>query len=244
LGNLYVEPLQNVTGFGLDPNTRSNIARREAGELENPLSPEGYVYNDGDGSTAYDVEVPIQIGSFDGNFHQASEDVQPLPFAQMYDNYPMLNGRGYPDSANPAAYNFPATLGSGANATKEVTYGTGKLGTSQPVSSHVTATAGDRVLFRISNLNVTNFYTLATNGLTMKVVGNGARILHGGGEVAGLDHSFETNSVTLGGGEAVDVIVDTAGIAPGVYFLYTTNLNFLSNAEQDYGGMMTEIEIL
>jgi hypothetical protein len=47
----------------------------------------------------------------------------------------------------------------------------------------------------------------------------------------------------LGGGETTDVIVDTAGIAPGTYFLYTTNLNYLSNNEQDFGGMMTEIVV-
>ena len=62
-----------------------------------------FVYNDGDGSTGYDVEVPIQIGSMDPNFHDEHIGVQPLPFAQMHDDYPMLNGRGYPDTVNPAA---------------------------------------------------------------------------------------------------------------------------------------------
>ena len=49
--------------------------------------------------------------------------------------------------------------------------------------------------------------------------------------------------MTLGGGEAIDVILDTTGIAPGTYVLYTTNLNYLSNDAQDFGGMMTEIRI-
>jgi FtsP/CotA-like multicopper oxidase with cupredoxin domain len=187
LGNLYVEPLQNVQGYGGDPTTVSNIARRDNGQPESLTAPEGYVYNDTDGATAYDVEVPIQIGSFDGDFHQASEDVQPLPFAEMVDRYPMLNGRGYPDSANPAEFNFPSTPGSGANAAKESTYGTGKLGTSQPVSSFISANQGEKILLRISNLNITNFYTLATNGLPMQVVGNGARILRGGGVASGQD---------------------------------------------------------
>jgi len=39
------------------------------------------------------------------------------------------------------------------------------------------------------------------------------------------------------------VILDTAGLAPGTYLLYTTNLNYLSNDKQDLGGMMTEILI-
>ena len=32
-------------------------------------NPQKYTYNDGDGSTAYDVEYPIQIHGFDPNFH-------------------------------------------------------------------------------------------------------------------------------------------------------------------------------
>ena len=36
---------------------------------------------------------------------------------------------------------------------------------------------------------------------------------------------------------------DTTGILPGTYFLYTTNLNNLSNNTEDFGGMMTEIVI-
>jgi len=33
-------------------------------------------------------------------------------------------------------------------------------------------------------------------------------------------------------------------VAAGTYYLYTTNLNYLSNNQQDFGGMMTEIRIL
>ncbi len=61
-----------------------------------------FAYNDGDGSTGYDVEFPLQLGSFDPDFHDASWFVQPLPFALMWDRYPMINGRGYPDTINPA----------------------------------------------------------------------------------------------------------------------------------------------
>lgn len=227
LGNLYVRPAQN--GESYDHEGRSFTQ---------------FAYNDGDGSTGYDVEYPIQIGSWDPEFHDASMNVQPLPFANMRDTYPMLNGRGYPDTADPRTYDFPHTPESGANPDKEAAYGTGKLGTSQPVSSLIVADAGQRILLRISNLNVTNFYTLTALGLPpMKVVGTGARILRGGGRNDGPDMYYRTSSVTLGGGESVDAILDTAGVTPGTYFLYTTNLNFLSNGDEDFGGMMTEIHI-
>ena len=35
----------------------------------------------------------------------------------------------------------------------------------------------------------------------------------------------------------------TCAMPGGTYFLYTTNLNFLSNNQEDQGGMMTEIVV-
>ncbi len=42
---------------------------------------------------------------------------------------------------------------------------------------------------------------------------------------------------------AYDVILETENVAPGTYLLHTTNLNYLSNGPEDFGGMMTEITI-
>ena len=230
LGNLYVAPAQNELPDGtvLDSHVHQN----------NATTQHRYVYNDGDGSTRYDVEIPIQLGSFDPAFHDASLTVQPLPFAEMRDKYAMLNGRGYPDTVNPAPLEPPVTPVSDPDP--------GKV--SQRETSRVTATAGQKILLRLSNLSVTNFYTITALGLPMKVVGGGAAILRGpdpdgAGPLKGRDLYYDTNSVTLGGGEAADVIVDTTGVTPGTYFLYTTNLNYLSNNTEDYGGMMTEIVI-
>jgi len=213
LGNLYVHSAQdkgtpNVTMYG--------SYLHQMGDQ--------YAYNDGDGSTVYQVEAAIQMSSFDPIFHDASMGTQPLPFADMNDTYAMLNGRGYPDTKNP----LPLTPPAEAN------------GNSQSLTSLVTATAGQKILLRLSNLNVTNYYTLTALGLDMRVIGKGARQLKGS---TGIDLSYLTNSVTLGGGEAWDVIIDTTGVTPGTYFLYTTNMNFLSNNTEDFGGMMTEIVI-
>jgi hypothetical protein len=54
---------------------------------------------------------------------------------------------------------------------------------------------------------------------------------------------YTTNSIILGGGQSADAILNTTGIPAGRYFLYTRNLNFLSNNSMDRGGMMTEIVI-
>lgn len=219
LGNLYVKPAQDGTSLSY------------AGK-----SYDKFVYNDGDGSTGYDVAKALQLGSMDHNFHDLHLAVQPLPFKNMKDTYALINGRGYPDTANPAPLPPPpdkvAVLAAGGS--------TAPVESSQPIDALITARKGERILLRLSNLSITNYYTVTVQGLPMKVVGSGARQLKGAdGKLLYVD----TTSVTLGGGESTEVLIDTTDVEPGTYFLYTTNLNFLSNFDQDNGGMMTEIVI-
>ena len=79
----------------------------------------------------------------------------------------------------------------------------------------------------------------ARTGLPMEVIGLDARLLR---DDAGNNMYYKTNSVTLGGGQSADVII-VAPSAPGRYFLYSQNLDRLSNNAQNFGGMMTEIRI-
>ena len=234
LGNLYVKAGQNKLADLTDLNGYTH----QAGDQ--------YAYNDGDGSTYYDVEYPVQLGSFDGAFHDASGSTQPLPFALMRDNYPMINGRGYPDTADPRTDGsnglLPFPPADGFNTTDN----TGNRNpfvnlTGQPVSSLIEATAGEKVLLRISNLAITRFYTLQSLGIPMQVVGKDAKQLV---TQDGATHLYyKTNSVTLGGGESYDVILDTTGVAAGTYYLHSANLNYLANDTEEFGGMMTEIVI-
>ena len=214
VGQLYIDPRQNGTSYTYGGKAYTK-----------------FVYNDGDGSTGYDVDYAIQLGSLDSNFHDQHIAIQPLPFAAMDDDYPLLNGRGYPDTVNEGVINTDAGFGSLP---------------SQPLHSKIVANAGQKVLLRLSNLAVTRFYTLGST-IPMRVVGHNAKLLRGPdpdgtGPLKGKDLYYGTNSVTLGGGESVDVILDTTGLA-GTYLLYTTNLNFLSNGAEDFGGMMTEITV-
>jgi FtsP/CotA-like multicopper oxidase with cupredoxin domain len=101
------------------------------------------------------------------------------------------------------------------------------------------AEPGDRILLRISNLNITRFYTVGTTGLPMRVVGLDARLLR---DDAGTNMYYDTNSITLGGGQSADVIIE-APATEGTYFLYSQNLDRLSNNTENFGGMMTEIHI-
>jgi FtsP/CotA-like multicopper oxidase with cupredoxin domain len=218
LGNLYVRPRQNRLGYGGDTNTVSRLGGNPDSSVE------GYAYNDGDGSTGYDKEYPIQIGSFDKGFHDASYTVQPLPFSDMKDTYFLLNGRGYPDTV---AAEGAITTG-GKNR--------------QPVSSLIEAAPGERILLRVSNLNVTQFNTLGTNGPAMEVIALDARLLRADDNTKMY---YKTNSLTLGGGQSADVIITIPDDAElnTTFFLYSTNLEMLANHRDNFGGMMTEIRI-
>jgi FtsP/CotA-like multicopper oxidase with cupredoxin domain len=236
LGNLYVTPAQDGTVINMPAAVLDTGATPAV--VQPARSFDKFVYNDGNGATGYDVQAALQLGSFDANFHTQSEVVQPLPFDTMRTTHGFINGRNYPDTVDPRADAFMRTPVD--PSTPESALATLLPETSQPISSLVTARPGQRILLRMSNLSVTDYFTVTAMGLPFKVVGAGAAIARGPG---GVDHSFRTSSVTLGGGEAVDVMIDTTGIAPGTYVLYTTNLNFLSNGAEDQGGIMTHIVI-
>jgi FtsP/CotA-like multicopper oxidase with cupredoxin domain len=189
-----------------------------------------YAYNDGDGSTAYDVEYPLQIHGFDPNFHFVGMTFNPEGFADMKDKYFLLNGRSYPD-----------TVTAGPLETQSVD---GSYHFSQPLPSIINIPVGKRALLRLSDLDVTEYQTLASLGIPMKVVGYNAKLLR---DQAGNNMYYTTNSITLGGGESLDLILDASDStkypAGSVFYLYTPNLDHLSNDAENFGGLMTEIRI-
>ncbi len=250
VGQLYVRPRQNqVTGNLYDALVSSNKAKGNGLGLKcsdilctnqtaapavrsTAAGTKGktlYAYNDGDGTTQYDVEYPIQIMGFDPNFHFVGTTFNPEGFADMKDKYFMLSGRSYPDTVNTS---YISTEGAD-----------GVSRPSQPVRSLITINtqAGQkRALLRISDLDVTEMTTLATVGIPMTVIAQDARLLR---DSLGNNMYFNTNSVTLGGGESTDVILDATNVSPGTYYLYTTNLDHLSNDAENFGGQMTEIRV-
>jgi len=186
-----------------------------------------FAYNDGDGSTRYDVEYPIQIHGFDPNFHFVGMTFNPESFTDMKDKYFLLNGRSYPDTVAPGTMVTQSTDGT--------------LHASQPLPSVINIPAGGRALLRISDLDVTEYQTLASLGIPMRVVGLNARLLR---DMAGNDMTYLTNSITLAGGESLDVILDATGYtAPQKFYLYTPNLDHLSNDAENFGGLMTEVNV-
>jgi FtsP/CotA-like multicopper oxidase with cupredoxin domain len=189
-----------------------------------------YAYNDGDGSTYYDVEYPLQIHGFDPNFHFVGMTFNPEGFVDMKDKYFLLNGRSYPDTVTPGPLQTEST--------------DTKTHFSQPLPAIINIPAGKKALLRISDLDVTEYQTLASLGIPMEVIALNAKLLR---DQAGNNLYYNTNSITLGGGESLDVILDATDTtkypAGSVYYLYTPNLDHLSNDAENFGGLMTEVHI-
>jgi FtsP/CotA-like multicopper oxidase with cupredoxin domain len=189
-----------------------------------------YAYNDGDASTAYNVEYPLQIHGFDPNFHFVGMTFNPEAFADMKDKYFLLNGRSYPDTVMPGP--------------QEALSSDGKKHFSQPMPSIINIPVGGKALLRIADLAVTEYATLASLGIRMHVIGYNAKLLR---DQAGNNTDYYANSITLGGGESLDVILDASNTAlypsGSVFYLYTPQLDHLSNDAENFGGLMTEIHI-
>jgi len=252
VGQLYVRPRQNHVPSSMtlyhalslqenDLRTACNSAtdilcsnplpiggdNGKTGGFSAGMSSKMFAYNDGDGSTQYDVEYPIQIHGFDPNFHFVGMTFNPEGFVDMKDKYFLLNGRSYPDTITPGSLQ---------------TYSAdGQKHFSQPLPSIINIPAGGRALLRISDLDVLEMQTLASLGIPMTEIAYNAKLLR---DQAGNNMYFNTNSITLGGGESLDVILDATNYtAPKTFYLYTTNLDHLSNDAENFGGLMTEVHV-
>jgi len=196
--------------------------------------PNKYVYNDGDGSTQYDAEYPLQMHGFDPNFHFVGMTFNPEMFVDMKDKYFLLNGRSYPD-----------TVAAGPQATIS---SDGQMHYSQPLPAIINIPKGGKALLRLVNLSVTEYHTIQSLGVPMHVVGWNAKLLR---DQSGINTEYWTNSVTLGGGESLDAILDTSVGKPDgtayqageTYYLFTPQLDHLSNDAENFGGLMTEVHI-
>ncbi len=246
VGQLYVRPRQNrlLAGASLYQGLQAqqNDLRTACGSdilCSSPLPPSnsatransgGYAYNDGDGSTHYDVEYPLQIHGFDPNFHFVGMTFNPEGFADMKDKYFLLNGRSYPDTITAGPMQTPSADGA--------------MHFSQPLPAIINVPAGGRALLRISDLDVSEYQTLASLGIPMHVIALNARLLR---DLSGNDMTYYSNSITLGGGESLDVILDASDTSTyksgQTYYLFTPNLDHLSNDAENFGGLMTEVHI-
>src|SRR3984957_9484464 len=228
-----------------------------------------YGYNGGGGSARYEVDVPMQMHGFDPNFHFGGMTFNPEGFADMKDKYFLLNGRSYPDTVGMPAGSVAGWSGgvpTGATnpdpVTKAIlTQGSdGQSRPEQPISTLVTLSqtaapdGGPQIAaLRLVNLSVSEYHTLASLSIPLHVIGWNAKMLR---DQAGNNMDYYANSITIGGGESMDALLDACAVrgpAPaykctkpvpvGTYFLYTPNLDHLSNDAENFGGLMTEVVV-
>jgi hypothetical protein len=106
---------------------------------------------------------------------------------------------------------------------------------------------------RMVNLSVEQYHTFASLSMPLHVIGWNAKMLR---DQAGNNMDYYTNSITIGGGESMDMLLDACAVrgpAPtytcaspvpvGTYFLYEPNLDHLSNDAENFGGLMTEVVV-
>lgn len=229
IGNLYITPAQDGNNVPYRGRLYSKFAYDDCPTLGGIGAPDPMC-----GSTGYDVAYFMQEAAFDPVFHHNDSSYQKVNFANMNETYALLNGRGYPDTVNPGA--LSNVHGFASQEIPAVPFSVDATGARTPLSLRV----GQKMLLRLTSLASAEFFTLTSLGIPMRVVGQGAMLLRG---PTGMNTSFATGSITLSGGEGYDLLLDTASVLPGTYFLYTTNLNHLSNDTDDFGGMMTEIVV-
>ena len=212
VGQIYVRPRQNRVPVGQqlvrspaaatgrsahEVRLRRHSLHQSAAALRTAVtraaSTGNYAYNDGDGSTYYDVEYPLQIHGFDPNFHFVGMTFNPEGFTDMKDKYFLLNGRSYPDTVTAVRWRRCRPMARCTSRSRCLRSSTFRL--------------ASKALLRISDLDVTEYQTLASLGIPMKVIGINAKLLR---DQAGNNLYYNTNSITLAGGESLDVILDAS----------------------------------
>jgi manganese oxidase len=196
-----------------------------------PLQGDKFVYNDGDGSTAFDREFAILLNELWTEVHDNDEQIQETIQTDYKPNYFTLNGRVYPQTILPSQ--DPSLP-------------------SQPVSSLVQVNGGDKILLRLANLGYEQ-HAMQLPGIRMKVVGEDATLLR---SPAGADLSYWANTLYLGPGEARDVIFvapaydasrPSSSDSLGSYNLYlfknASAWKLSNDGAPGPGGMMTEVRV-
>ena len=221
--NPAAHPLRQQSAFRVD------TCRAQAGDRSTAMT-SSYAYNDGDGSTYYDVEYPIQIHGFDPNFHFVGMTFNPEGFADMKDKYFLLNGRSYPDTVTTGPLETQSSRRRDAllaAAFRDHQYPGGR---NEPFCAFPTWMFGvpDAGLARNSDAgHRLQRQTAARPGGQQHVLQD--QLDHAGRRrIAGRDPGRQRHAKYPRG---------------STFYLYTPNLDHLSNDAENFGGLMTEVHI-
>ena len=235
-GPCFVTPIQN---YGMvEPGGPIVVTPAKLGGNIDPAAPRGYVYNDGDGSTAYDREFVMFLSEVWAEAHWCDSHIQLPEWSDYAPEFYLLNGRVWPDTLLPNGLGTDPQTGDliPPPGHPELQY--------QPVSSLVEVNEGDRVLLRIINLGFEE-HTVRLDGARMRIVGKDATLLRGRN---GADLAYSTSTVAIGAGDSVDAIfvapAHSGAAGYDRYLFYNRNYRNLNNGgHSGYGGQMTEVRV-
>jgi FtsP/CotA-like multicopper oxidase with cupredoxin domain len=205
-----------------------------------------FAYNDGNGSTGYDRHFAILMNEVWHTFHDGDRDIQETIPTNYDPEWFTLNGRAYPQTILPNDDQFTSSGLTTANPNYD-----DNPDKSQPNSSLIQVSSGDRVLLRLANLGYQQ-QSMQLPGIPMHVVGQDASLLRDGS----VDTSYRANTIYMGPGEARDVLFDAPAYEAGrksgsdgrgnynVYLFKNRDWRRLSNnGAPGPGGMMTEVRV-
>lgn len=234
VGIIFVRPAQN------QGNTTLGIAKGK------------YAYNDMIAdhndyrSTYYDREFSLFLNELNAEAHYDDAHIQLFDWSEYKPDFWLMNGRCYPDTLLPNL----DPLKDYTNAATPVPAGISRADAErlkyQPLSSLITANAGDKVLLRFVNLGYEQ-HDMTLAGIPMRVVGRDAVYMKGRD---GTSTIFTTNDVYIGPGESHDAIFTAPayqGLDPAkgydTYLLYNRKYASLNNGGMQIGGQLTEIRV-
>ncbi len=179
--------------------------------------------------TAFDVEFPILLTEFDFSGHWNDAHIMESDWTNYKPDIWLMNGRAYPDTLE------PGTARDNSTGDMEVPAGAPHL-QYQPISSKLTAMAGQTVLIRLANLGFEE-QTLSMPGVPLRTVGSDARYLDPARQTVG-------DTVVLGPGESRDLILTAP--AAGTYPFYNTDPTKYrgDGNDQRVGGQYTELHVI
>jgi FtsP/CotA-like multicopper oxidase with cupredoxin domain len=196
-----------------------------------------FAYNDADGSTGYHREFGFMLNEIFVEGHYRDAHIQTTDWTDFNASFSTMNGRTFPDTLQPNGDPMSSAAG-------RLRY--------QPISSLITANAGERVLLRLSSLGYES-HTMTVDEFPLTIVGKDAALLKNGSVL----NYITTNSVDVSPGESRDVIFtapayDAAragGTDPSygpynTYLFYDRSFHDASNGGgAGMGGMVSQIRV-
>ena len=214
---------------------------------------QAYGKRDGDtaGETRYDREYAIMLSEIDTRAHFGDAHIQATDWTDFHADFWTMNGRAYPDTLEPngvrdATGQLYAQTDGGIDVDGNAIINT--LGDieapesrlwSNPLSSLVQASPGERILIRFANLGFLD-HTIVFPGLEVDVLGRDARF------VPASAQRKATDSIQIGPGESRDVFFTAPAV--GTYAFYDRGMSHYTGSADGndswVGGQRSEVRVI